>query len=86
MPTEMWFDNLEEFWKYWNHGIETLEVCFRIVLGIERRGKADDEAGDSVGKRADAPTTLAEDAVATEAEQLVAIERVQDLHHRDAVR
>lgn len=26
MPPEMWPDTLEEFWEYWNHNINTLEV------------------------------------------------------------
>jgi uncharacterized protein (DUF2236 family) len=26
MPPEMWFDTLEEFYTYWNHNVETLEV------------------------------------------------------------
>ncbi|KAI1814567.1 hypothetical protein GGS20DRAFT_403689 [Poronia punctata] len=26
MPPEMWPATLEDFWKYWNHNIETLEV------------------------------------------------------------
>jgi len=26
MPTEMWFTKLEDFWAYWNHNVETLEV------------------------------------------------------------
>jgi uncharacterized protein (DUF2236 family) len=26
MPPEMWPATLDEFWKYWNHNIETLEV------------------------------------------------------------
>lgn len=26
MPPEMWPSTLEEFWEYWNHNIETLEV------------------------------------------------------------
>lgn len=26
MPPDMWPDTLEDFWKYWNHNIETLEV------------------------------------------------------------
>ncbi|KIW04636.1 uncharacterized protein PV09_04382 [Verruconis gallopava] len=26
MPPEMWFETLEEFYAYWNHNVETLEV------------------------------------------------------------
>jgi uncharacterized protein (DUF2236 family) len=26
MPPEMWFDSLEEFYAYWNHNVDTLEV------------------------------------------------------------
>lgn len=33
MPAEMWFDNLEDIWAYWNHNIDTLEVVSYPYLG-----------------------------------------------------
>ena len=35
MPTSMWFDNLEDFWAYWDGNIRTLEVTFSPFIMLE---------------------------------------------------